>query len=238
MMSNLLITIPAYNAEHTIQRVIKRAAPYVNSLHDIIVGDDESRDKTTEKAEQAGIKVIRHSDNIGYGGNQKSLYTFAHQTKAQIIVMLHGDDQYDPAAIPCMIQKIEERADLVLGSRMATARQDGMPIWKYLANRSLTTLQNYIYNQRLSEYHTGLRAYSRRLIDVLPLENFSDDFVFDSELIAWTIAHGFTVSEVPTRCLYQQEGVSSVNFKTSLRYGIQTLTVLVDYKRGSYEHLS
>jgi glycosyltransferase involved in cell wall biosynthesis len=193
--------------------------------------DDVSRDETVEVARRLGLKVIVHVQNRGYGGNQKTCYIEALRDGADVVVMLHPDYQYDSRLVPQLIAPIQTReADLVLGSRLlgGGTLAGGMPRWKYLSNRFLTIVENAALGQQLSECHTGFRAYSRRLLETIPFLLNSDDFVFDTEVIAQTVAFGFRVSEIPVPTRYFAEA-SSVNFRRSVVYGLGTLAVMARY---------
>src|SRR5207248_10369782 len=195
----------------------------------VILVDDASQDDTADIARQLGLDTIVHIQNRGYGGNQKTCYLEALSAGADIVVMVHPDNQYDATSIPKMIRPIVEgEADLVLGSRLLDGRtaalRGGMPVWKYVSNRFLTLTENICLGTNLSEAHTGLRAYSRRLLTTIPFLLNSDDFVFDSEVIAETVAFGFRIAEVPVPTRYFPEA-SSVNFRRSVIYGLATLNV-------------
>jgi glycosyltransferase involved in cell wall biosynthesis len=223
--------MPAYNAAKTIEKTHGDIPKGLVSK--IILVDDASQDETAAISRQLGLDVIVHLQNKGYGGNQKTCYIEALSAGADVVVMLHPDNQYDATRIPAMIKPIVEgRADLVLGSRLLGGRREtlsgGMPIWKYISNRFLTTVENMALGTQLSEAHTGFRAYSRKLLLTIPFLLNSDDFVFDSEVIAQTVAFGFKIAEVPVPTRYFPEA-SSVNFRRSLVYGISTLNVARKY---------
>jgi glycosyltransferase involved in cell wall biosynthesis len=219
--------MPAYNAARTLEKTHGDLPKEI--VDKVILVDDASQDNTATIARQLGLDVIVHVQNKGYGGNQKTCYIEALNQGADIVVMLHPDNQYDATRIPSMIAPIMEgRADLVLGSRLLDGRsatlQGGMPLWKYVSNRFLTTVENFALGTKLSEAHTGFRAYSRKLLTTIPFLLNSDDFVFDSEVIAQTIAFGFKIAEVPVPTRYFPEA-SSVNFRRSVIYGLATLNV-------------
>jgi glycosyltransferase involved in cell wall biosynthesis len=225
----VVVVMPAYNAAKTIERTYADIPAGV--VNQVILVDDVSQDETVEIAQRLGIEVVVHVQNRGYGGNQKTCYLRALSTDADIVVMLHPDYQYDSRLIPELIRPIqEERADLVLGSRFLNSGTlaGGMPLYKFIANRFLTLAENLVLGQRLSECHTGFRAYSRRLLETLPFVLNSDDFVFDSQIIVQTVAFGFQIAEiaVPTRYFKQ---ASSVNFQRSVIYGWATLRALAAY---------
>lgn len=221
--------MPAYNAAMTLERT------YADIPHDlidrIILVDDVSRDQTVEVARKLGLDVIIHRQNLGYGGNQKTCYDAALAAGADVVVMLHPDYQYDATRIPDLIAPIARgEADLMLGSRfLGDPLAGGMPRWKYVSNRFLTGLENAAFGLRLSEYHTGLRAYSRRLLEVIPYQLNSDDFVFDQELIAQVVAAGgLPIGEIAVPTRYFDEA-SSVGFRRSVVYGLSTLRVVVRF---------
>jgi len=220
--------MPAYNAALTLERT------YADIPHDlvdhVILVDDVSRDQTVGIAQRMGLHVIVHQQNKGYGGNQKTCYDAALAEGADIVVMLHPDYQYDATRIPALIEPIAlGRVDLMLGSRfLGDPLAGGMPRWKYVSNRFLTGMENLVFGQRLSEYHTGFRAYSRRLLETVPYHRNSDDFVFDQELIAQAIAAGFEIGEIAVPTRYFAEA-SSVGLRRSIVYGLSTLRVCARY---------
>lgn len=223
----VVVVMPAYNAAKTLEKTHGDLPKDV--VDKVILVDDASQDDTADVARHLGIDTIVHVQNKGYGGNQKTCYLEALSSGADIVVMVHPDNQYDATSIPRMIKPIiEGDADLVLGSRLLYGRdaalQGGMPIWKYVSNRFLTLTENICLGTNLSEAHTGLRAYSRKLLTTIPFLLNSDDFVFDSEVIAQTVAFGFRIAEVPVPTRYFPEA-SSVNFKRSVIYGLSTLNV-------------
>ncbi len=220
----IVIVMPAYNAARTIEETF-RAIP--EGYYDqIIVVDDHSGDDTVARARALNLKAIRHPHNVGYGGNQKTCYMEALRDGATLIVMLHPDGQYDPAIIPEMIRPIREgRADMVLGSRMLVpggAKRGGMPLWKRVANRSLTTTENLAMGRSFSECHTGYRAYSRRFLETVPFLRNSNGFVFDTEVIFQAVHFGLPVVEVPVASRYFEDA-SSVGFSQGVVYGLGTL---------------
>jgi len=227
----VVVVMPAYNAAQT---VAKTHGDLPKDIVDkVILVDDASQDETPEIARRLGLDVIVHVQNKGYGGNQKTCYMEALNSGADIVVMVHPDNQYDATRLQSMIQPIVDgKADLVLGSRLLEGRnatlKGGMPIWKYVSNRFLTTVENLALGTNLSEAHTGFRAYSRKLLSTIPFLLNSDDFVFDSEVIAQSVAFGFKIAEVPVPTRYFPEA-SSVNFRRSVIYGLSTLNVARKY---------
>jgi glycosyltransferase involved in cell wall biosynthesis len=226
----VVIVMPAYNAARTLEDTFRAIPP--GYFDEIVVVDDHSRDETTELAQRLNLKAIRHPHNVGYGGNQKTCYMEALRDGADIVVMLHPDGQYDPAIIPEMIRPIaEKRADMVLGSRMMLpggAARGGMPLWKRISNRFLTTMENLAMRRRFSECHTGYRAYSRRFLETVPFLRNSNNFVFDTEVIFQAVAFGLPVVEVPISTRYFAEA-SSVGFRTGVVYGLGTLVTALRY---------
>jgi glycosyltransferase involved in cell wall biosynthesis len=220
----IVIVMPAYNASRTLADTV-HAIP-TGYYDEIVVVDDHSRDDTVERARALNLKAIRHPHNVGYGGNQKTCYMEALRDGATIVVMLHPDGQYDPAIIPEMIRPIREgRADMVLGSRMlvpGAAKRGGMPRWKRVANRILTTLENLAMGRQFTECHTGYRAYSRKFLEVVPFLRNSNGFVFDTEVIFQAVHFGLPVVEVPVASRYFDD-MSSVGFRQGVVYGLGTL---------------
>jgi glycosyltransferase involved in cell wall biosynthesis len=220
----VVIVMPAYNAARTIAETV-RAIPE-GYYDEIVVVDDHSRDDTVERARALNLKAIRHPHNVGYGGNQKTCYMEALRDGAGVVVMLHPDGQYDPAIIPEMVRPIHEgRADMVLGSRMmvpGAAKRGGMPLWKRIANRFLTTSENLAMGRQFTECHTGYRAYSRRFLETVPFLRNSNGFVFDTEVIFQAVHFGLPVVEVPVASRYFDDA-SSVGFRQGVVYGLGTL---------------
>jgi glycosyltransferase involved in cell wall biosynthesis len=228
--AHIVVVMPAYNAAQTLERTY---ADIPHELVDrIILVDDVSRDETVDIARNLGLDVIVHRQNRGYGGNQKTCYDAALARGADVVVMLHPDYQYDATRIPALIAPIlAGQRDLMLGSRfLGDPLAGGMPKWKYVSNRFLTTVENIAFGLRLSEYHTGLRAYSRRLLETIPYTRNSDDFVFDQELIAQVVAAGMggRIGEIGVPTRYFEEA-SSVGFRRSVVYGLSTLRVVARY---------
>lgn len=231
MLNNrkIAVVLPAYNAEKTLRRTVAEIPRDI--VDDIILTDDASRDHTTELAHSLGLHVIRHDKNRGYGGNQKTCYQAALARGADIIVMLHPDYQYTPLLVTAMASMIAyNQYDCVLGSRILGkgALIGGMPIYKYISNRFLTFIENLLIGQKLSEYHTGYRAWSRAVIERLPLLSCSDDFVFDNQMIVQAVYFGFRIGEIscPTRYF---EDASSINFKRSVVYGTGVLSTAMQF---------
>lgn len=227
----VVVVMPAYNASRTLEKTYGDLPR--EQIDEVILVDDVSSDDTVEVARRLGLKCLVHAENTGYGGNQKTCYTEALHDGADIVVMLHPDNQYDATRVPAMVAPIANgEADMVLGSRLLGGRRatlaGGMPIWKYVSNRFLTTVENLSFGTHLSEMHTGYRAYSRRLLETIPFMENSDDFVFDTEVIAEAVAFNFRIVEVPVETRYFPEA-SSVNFRRSLRYGLATLNVVRKY---------
>lgn len=226
----VIVVMPAFNAEKTLVETYNKIPAGV--VDETILVDDSSRDRTVELAKELRIKVIRHPHNTGYGGNQKTCYMEALRDNGDIIIMLHPDGQYDPELIPQMVKKInEDNVDIVLGSRFLIkggALSGGMPLYKFIANRSLTALQNFILGLNLSEFHTGYRAYTSEFLKKIPFLRNSNDFDFDSQILVQAKVFGLKFGEVPVKTKYFQEA-SSVNFSVSVRYGFKTLKVLLDY---------
>ncbi|MBT8402166.1 MAG: glycosyltransferase family 2 protein, partial [Rhodothermia bacterium] len=227
---NIVVVLPAYQAEKTVEMTF-RAIPRDVVDHVIIV-DDASTDRTVEVAKGLGIHTIIHKRNRGYGANQKTCYAAALRAGADVVVMLHPDYQYDPRLITSMAGMIAcEVYDCVLGSRIlgSTALRGGMPIYKYLANRLLTTVQNIMIGSKLSEFHTGYRAFSREVLETLPLNANSDDFVFDNQMLVQIVANDFQIGELSCPTKYFAEA-SSINFRRSVVYGFGVLQTSISYR--------
>ena len=225
----VVIVMPAYNAAQTLERTYQDIPHEI--IDRIILVDDVSQDETVDVAHDLGLDVIIHRQNLGYGGNQKTCYRAALEAGADVVVMLHPDYQYDATRIPALIEPIlTGQADLMLGSRfLGDPLAGGMPRYKYFSNRFLTTVENLVFGLHLSEYHTGLRAYSRRLLETIPYQLNSNDFVFDQELIAQVVAAGgFKIGEIAVPTRYFQEA-SSVGFRRSIVYGLSTMRVVARY---------
>jgi glycosyltransferase involved in cell wall biosynthesis len=226
----VVVVMPAYNAARTLERTYADI-PFETVDHVLLV-DDVSADRTVDVARRIGLEVIAHERNVGYGGNQKTCYDAALRGGAGVVVMLHADYQYDATRIPALIAPIlAGERDLMLGSRfLGDPISGGMPRWKYVANRFLTTLENLVFGLSLSEYHTGLRAYSRNLLLTIRYRDNSDNFVFDQELIAQVVAAGMRdrIGEIAVSTRYFDEA-SSVGLRQSIVYGLSTLRVLLRY---------
>jgi len=223
----VVVVLPAFNAEKTLKQTIQEIPKAVDTC---ILVDDHSTDATVELAATLGLKVIQHERNRGYGGNQKTCYMAALDAGADIVVMVHPDYQYSPRLVEPMAAMIAHNVyDIVLGSRIlgGSALRGGMPHYKYIANRALTLIQNLALGAKLSEYHTGLRAYSRDLLLSLPLNANSEDFVFDNQLLAQCIYLGARIGEVSCPTLYFPEA-SSINLRRSTIYGIGVLQTTLD----------
>ncbi|MDP3999630.1 MAG: glycosyltransferase family 2 protein [bacterium] len=225
----IIVVLPAYNAAKTLEKTLF-AIPK-DWVDEIILVDDASRDNTAEASKNLGIKTIVHDKNLGYGGNQKTCYREALRLGADIAVMVHPDFQYDPSFIPEMIQPIVRgECDAVFGSRMYVRRNallGGMPYWKFIANIFLTRLENLVLKMNLTEYHSGFRAYSRKVLE-LPLGLNSNDFVFDTEIIAQMKVANMKIKEIPITTRYFAEA-SMIGFGRSLKYGLGILNVLARY---------
>ncbi len=226
---NIFIVLPAYNAAKTLHRTLDEIP--VNFRNNIILVDDASKDNTAELAREAGLMVFVHPQNRGYGGNQKTCYTEALAAGADLVVMLHPDHQYDATVIPHMVQPIlDGDADAVFGSRMLGGRplEGGMPWWKFNANVLLTAIANIIFRRYLTEIHSGFRAYSRKYLETVRFMENSDDFIFDTEIIAQGMMNRLTFQEVPIVTRYFPEA-SSINLRRSIVYGFGILAVLFKY---------
>jgi glycosyltransferase involved in cell wall biosynthesis len=226
----IAVVLPAYNAESTLRNTINDLPN--GYIDDIILVDDNSSDLTINLAIELNLKVFRHSQNFGYGRNQKTCYREALNSTADIIVMVHPDYQYDPKLVLSMAGMIAcGTYDVVLASRIlgGGAIKGGMPLYKYVSNRLLTAFQNIMMGCKLSEYHTGYRAYSRKVLERLPLEENSDDFVFDNQILAQIAYFGFSIGELSCPTKYFEEA-SSIRFKPSVRYGIGVIFTSLMYR--------
>ncbi len=219
-----IVVLPAYNAAKTLEKTL-RDIP-AGAADEIILVDDASRDETVAVARSLGLTVVRHERNQGYGANQKTCYREALARGADVIVMIHPDYQYDPRLAPVLAGLIGAGiCDVVLGNRIRSRREaleGGMPLYKYLANRLLTIAENLATGENLGEWHSGLRAYSRKILETIPWESNSDDFVFDQQFLLQTSMMGFRLGDVPVAARYFAEA-SSINFRRSVVYGLSTL---------------
>lgn len=231
-MSKVIVVMPAYNAAATLRKTYEEVMAQ-NIVDGVIVVDDGSSDDTVRIAsELAHVQVHVHEQNLGYGGNQKTCYQLALASGADIVVMVHPDYQYTPLLLPAMVSMIEnELYDCVIGSRIlgGGALRGGMPRWKYVANRVLTGIENLLMAAKLSEYHTGYRAFSRRVLETLPLDKNSDDFVFDNQMLAQILWYDFQIGEVSCPTKYFPEA-SSINFRRSVQYGLGCLATSGKYR--------
>ena len=227
----IIVVMPAYNASQTLEKTFSEI-PH-NIVDQVILVDDYSSDDTASIAKKIGVEiVIKHDKNKGYGGNQKTCYTIALEQKAAIIVMLHPDYQYTPLLLEAMVYPIANGLfDVMMGSRILGkgAIAGGMPLYKYISNRFLTLFQNIMMNQKLSEYHSGYRAYSSDVLEKIDFQSNSDDFVFDNELLGQITYANFAIGEVTCPTKYFSEA-SSINFKRSIKYGLGVLRVSCSYR--------
>jgi len=236
-----IIVMPAYNAAETLEKTYSDIPPEI--VDEIILVDDASSDKTTEIARRLGLTVISHSQNKGYGANQKTCYDEALKRNPDIVVMIHPDYQYDSRLIPYVIGFLDKGiCDVILGSRIRTRKEVlecGMPKYKYMSNRVLTFMENIVLGQNISDFHSGYRAYTRRVLETIPYHNNSDGFVFDTEFLVQAVYFGFKIGDVPVPVRYFAEA-SSINFLNSTVYGLKTLYTLCKYlvqrmRIGSYK---
>lgn len=223
--------MPAYNAEKTLERTVNEIPHDV--VDHLILVDDNSSDSTVERAHQLGIRhVIRHDLNLGYGGNQKTCYRKALEVGSDVVLMLHPDYQYTPKLIRAMVSVLCEGVyDVMLGSRILGngALDGGMPLYKYAANRALTAFENVVIGQKLSEYHTGYRAYTRQVLTTIPFEKNSNDFAFDNEFLVQVHFWGFKMGELTCPTKYFPEA-SSINFRRSVTYGVSCCSTALKYR--------
>lgn len=226
----VVAVMPAYNAAATLERTV--ADIPAQTVDEIILVDDGSRDSTVEIARSLGLTVIVHERNRGYGGNQKTCYRHALDRGADFVVMIHPDYQYDSRVIPVAVEILRLGiCDVVLGSRIRTRREalaGGMPGWKYVANRLLTVTENVALGQNLGDFHSGFRAYRRSVLETIPFENNTDDFAFDSQFLAQAVYFGFKLGDIPVPVRYFDEA-SSINFRRSVKYGCATLWTLLQF---------
>ncbi len=225
----IIVIMPAYNAEKTLKQTYEEI--YRDFVDEIILVDDHSNDKTLEIARDLGIKTIQHDKNMGYGANQKSCYKSALENGADIVIMLHPDYQYTPKLIPAIASMLAfEEYDTVIASRMLgnSALKGGMPLYKFLANKFLTGFENLCTGEKLSEYHTGFRGFTRKSLENIPYEELSNDFLFDNEILALLMFKGFNIGEISCPTKYFKEA-SSINFVRSCKYGFGVLKVSLEY---------
>lgn len=226
----IAVVLPAYNARKTLERTVAEIPHEI--VDDIILTDDASQDGTADLAHALGLHTLRHVENRGYGGNQKTCYAAALGRGADVVVMLHPDYQYSPRLLCAMSSMIAYgEFDVALGSRILGngALSGGMPVYKYLSNRFLTLTENLLLNQKLSEYHTGFRAWSRRVLETLPLGACSDDFIFDNQMLVQCVHFGFRIGEVSCPARYFPEA-SSINLRRSTTYGLGVLKAAMQYR--------
>jgi len=226
----IIVVMPAYNAEKTVKKTYDDLPK--DLIYEVILVDDASSDKTIDKAKTIGITVYSHSMNKGYGGNQKTCYDQALKRNPDIVVMVHPDYQYDAKLVGILCEPIvNNRTDIMLGSRIQTRKQvlaGGMPFWKYFSNRFLTVFENIAMGLNLSEYHTGFRAYKSQVLKEIPYHEFSNDFIFDQQILISALSYGFNISEIPVPCKYFKEA-SSINFLRSSKYGLLILWTVFLY---------
>ncbi len=226
----IIAVLPAYNAASTLAATIADFPP--DSVDEILLVDDCSKDDTARIASDMGLTVIRHEKNTGYGGNQKTCYRYCLERGADVVVMIHPDYQYDARVIPHAVGIIELGiCDVVLGNRVRSRAETlkcGMPWWKYLSNRGLTAFENLALGQNLGEFHSGFRVYRRQVLETIPFESNSDDFVFDTQFLVQAVHFGFRLGDVPVPVRYFDEA-SQINFRRSTKYGLQTLSTVGAY---------
>jgi glycosyltransferase involved in cell wall biosynthesis len=234
-VNRVALVFPAFNAEQTLRKTI-REIPEGFGDYRILV-DDFSRDSTVEVSRSLGLHTIRHEINLGYGANQKTCYQAALETNADVIVMIHPDNQYDARIAPVMVALIELGVcDVVLGNRIRTRKEainGGMPRWKYFINRLSTLGENFVLGQSLGDFHSGFRAYSRHVLERVPFQSNSDDFAFDQEFLIQAIYAGFKIGDVPVPVRYMKEA-SSISFTRSLRYGMGAVWAFLAMKMHQY----
>jgi glycosyltransferase involved in cell wall biosynthesis len=226
----VIAVLPAYNAEKTLAATLADFPP--GCVDEILLVDDGSKDQTVPLARDMGLTVIAHPENRGYGGNQKTCYQYALEHGADVVVMIHPDYQYDARVIPHAVALIELGiCDVVLGSRIRSRKEAlkcGMPWWKYFSNRFLTFVENVALGQNLADFHSGFRVYRRSVLETIPFERNSDDFVFDTQFLVQAVRLGFRLGDVPVPVRYFKEA-SSINFRRSVRYGLATLGTVAVY---------
>lgn len=226
----VILVLPAYNAEKTLEKTINDVPRGV--VDEVILVDDFSNDRTVELAKKLGLTIFQHEENRGYGANQKTCYKLALERGADIVIMLHPDYQYDPKLIKYFVDFIDNGYfDIMLGSRIRTRREalaGGMPKYKYYANRFLTFFENLLSGQNLSEWHTGMRAYKKEVLENIDWIKNSDDFVFDTQILFQIVEKGYKIGEIPVPVRYFKEA-SSIDFARSVKYGLATLLVALKY---------
>ena len=226
----VIAVLPAYNASATLAATL--ADFPAGCVDEILLVDDGSKDHTVQMARDMGLTVIVHEKNTGYGGNQKTCYRYCLERGADIVVMIHPDYQYDARVIPHAVGIVELGiCDVVLGNRVRGRKETlrcGMPWWKYISNRGLTAFENLMLGQNLGEFHSGFRVYRRNVLETIPFERNSDDFVFDTEFLAQAVHFGFRLGDVPVPVRYFDEA-SQINFRRSTKYGLQTLGVIAKF---------
>jgi glycosyltransferase involved in cell wall biosynthesis len=227
MKSKVIIVMPAYNAAATLEKAVKDIPQ--GFADEIILVDDSSQDDTVRIAKSLGLRVFVHDGNRGYGANQKTCYDEALRRGAEVVIMIHPDYQYDSSLAPLFADIIEKGVcDIILGSRVRTRKEcldSGMPLYKYISNRFLTILENLITGQNLSEWHTGYRAYGRKVLEHIPYHKNSDGFVFDAQFLIQAAYFGFRMGDLPVPCRYMREA-SSINLSRSIVYGLGTVKTL------------
>jgi glycosyltransferase involved in cell wall biosynthesis len=226
----IVIVMPAYNAARTLQQTYSEIP--LDVVDDVLLVDDGSGDETVAVARELGLTTFLHKNNLGYGRNQKTCYREALRRAADVIIMVHPDYQYSPKLIVPMAGMIAYgEYDVVLGSRIlgSGALEGGMPLYKYVSNRALTAIQNILLSYKLSEYHTGYRAFTREVLETLPLEENTDDFVFDNEMLAQVIYFGYRIGEISCPTRYFADA-SSINFRRSVRYGLGVLATSIKFR--------
>ncbi|MBR6126072.1 glycosyltransferase family 2 protein [bacterium] len=226
----IVVIMPAYNAEKTLEKTYNEI--YQNFVDEVILVDDFSEDETKNIAKRLNITTIVHDKNKGYGANQKSCYRAALKAGADIVIMLHPDYQYTPKLIPAIASMMAfEEYDAVIASRMLgnSALKGGMPLYKFISNRFLTEFQNLLIGEKLSEYHTGFRGFTRKILQTLPLEDCSDDFIFDNQILSLILYNGYKIGEISCPTKYFPEA-SSINFARSCKYGLEVLTTSIAYR--------
>lgn len=231
----IIVVLPAYNAADTLEMTVRDIPDIVD---EIILVDDQSSDETIAVAKRLGLFIFPRVKNGGYGANQKDCYRLALEHGADIVAMIHPDYQYDPKLISFFVQFLADGYfDIMLGTRIRSRREalaGGMPLYKYLANRFLTVIENFVSGYNLSEWHTGMRAYNREVLENIDWQNNSDNFVFDSEILFKAVAKKYRIGEIPVPVRYFPEA-SSINFRRSLRYGLETLAVAARYLLGEFK---